>query len=516
MAFSLFNWFVLLFAGDRLSNPERTKKRAIKRIAKALSANKYGRFLRIKTGEATPDLAQFFYDVYKVVSPIQDLLQNAAQSTKLKLCVVLSFLDMPQLDMLEKLSAESLESRAEQTEAGLLFRQVQQEFNEFARTFDANRIRAINECYSLILILYKFAVHDYYFFLKRFDNALTEHSFNRKPVFNFLRGESVVEELKDFLELTCNLDPNRDWSVPLRALKEFKGAELITPKRWRGLLLRIRDVVHSGVFELMIRFVEKNPSWTWTAQTVQESIAAAYLEMVREEIFDRLELIITTKRNALIDLHAGAVFGDVKVDLLKHYTEKGGEIFKKKNFPGFNNAMALNYLMAFLTDEEPEMQELYELIFIRGQWVSTSLGFPLSEALRFLTALPARITELDEMLSERGFYGGRLRTAMSKLDRDKTLARTIVLNLNSVNGEAKQIIHNAALNLSVLHDGLKYLLEDYRRNTGAIILNWDKLNSVSERGLENRLAAMQNRLANMMELMGVLSQVPAIPAAPEE
>jgi hypothetical protein len=505
MAFSLFNWLASLFVGDG-GSPERARKRALKRIAKALALNKYGRFCRTKSGEATPELAQFFYSIYKVISPAQALLQNAAQSTQLKICAVVSFLDTPQLDILEKLSAENIEKRAEETEANLLFLQMKSELDDLERAFDANRTRAINECYSLILIICKFVVYDYYFLLKKFDLQLTEHSFSRKPVFNFLRGEAVVEELKDFLELTSGLDPNRDWNMPLRVLGEFKGTEAIKPKLWNSMLLKIREVVNSEVFELMIRFIEKDPAWTWAPHAVHENITGAYLEMIRGEILGRLALIVTTKRNALIDRHARAVFGNARVNRLKYYTEQGGEIYKKKNFPGFINAMALNYLIVFLTDERPEMQALYELILIRGQWVSTALSLPLSEALRLLAVFPARITELDEMISDRGSYGVKLKTAILKVDRDKSLTRSISMNLDSVNGEARQIINDAIFNLSVLDDGLKDLLEDYRKDPGIIILNWDELNAFSETNLESRIVAMRNKLINMLELLRVLSQ----------
>jgi hypothetical protein len=509
MAFSLFNWLVSLFGGDR-DNPERARKRGLRRIVKAIAANKYGKFFRTKSAEATPELAQFFYGVYKVIAPAQALLQNAAQSAQLKLCTVVSFLNPAQLDILARLSAESIEKRAEETDPALLSRQMQSEFADLERAFDAGRKNAINDCYNLILIICKFVVYDYYFLIKKFDLQLTEHSFSRKPVFNSLRGEAVVEELKDFLELTSGLDPSRDWSYPLRVLSEFKGMEAINLKAWNSMLLRIRELVNSEIFELIIRFVEKDPAWTWTPHTAQESITGSYLEMVRGEVFDRLALIVATKRNALIDRHAVAVFGNARVNRLKYYTEQRGEIYKKKNFSGFADARALNYLIVFLTEERPEMQNLYELILIRGQWMSTALSLPLSEALRLLAVFPARITELDEMLSDHGLYGLKLKTAMMKIDRDKNIARSVARSLDSANSEARQIINDAIFNLSVLDDGLKDLLEDYRKNPGLIILNWDELNSFSETDLEDRIAAMRSKLANMLELLRVLSQTSSL------
>jgi hypothetical protein len=349
-------------------------------------------------------------------------------------------------------------------------------------------------------------VYDYYFLLKKFDGQLAERSFSRKPAFNPIRGETIVEELKDFLELTGGLDPNRDWDAPLRILKEFRGTDAIDPKLWNKLLLQIRDVVQSGIFEMIIRFIEKDPDWTWEPHAPRGDIVSSYLEMIRRETFERIELIAASRRNALIDRHAAVVFGNDRVNRLKYYTELGGEIYKKKNFSGFIYARALNYLIVFLTDGKSEIQNLYELILIRGQWMSAALCLPLSESLRLIAVFPGRITELDEMVSERGLYGNKLKTAIVKVDREKSLARSININLDAANREAKQVLNDAIFNLSVLGDGLKDILEDRRKATGTIILNWDELESFSETDLEGRIVAALDKLTNMLELLRVLSQ----------
>jgi hypothetical protein len=506
MVFSFFSWLALLFARVK-NNPGRARKRGLKRIAKAITANAYGNFFLVKSGEVTPELAQFFYGIYKAVSPVQEFLWDAAQSTQLKLRVVKNFLYPVQQDLLEKLSAESIEKRAEETEGALLSRQMRSEFADLEQSFDEGQTNAINGCYSLILSIYKFVVYDYYFLLKKFDFLLTEHSFSRKPIFTALRGEVVVGELIDFLELTSGMvDPTRDWSVPLEVLGKLTGGEVIGIAGWNSMLLTIRGLVSSGIFELIIRFVEKDPDWTWEEpRAAQENIVGSYLELIRGEIFDHLAHIVTAKRNALIDRHAAAVFGNTRVSRLNHYTEQGSDAYTQKNFSGFTDARALNYLMVFLADERTEMQELYELLLIRGRWTSMALCFPLSEALWLLLAVfPDRITEMDEMFSDRGFYGSKLKTAVLNLDRDKSARRSIDRYLDSANGEARQIVSDAIFNLSVLHDGLKGLREDCRKNPGMIIRNWDELNYFSETALENRIIALWDKLTNMLELLRVL------------
>jgi hypothetical protein len=501
--FALVVWLVSHFSGQG-NNPERAKRRSLKRIARAIAANEHGRFFRTKSVQATPEMAQFFYEVCKVIVPAQTLLQNVSRSTQLKLCVAINFLDPAQLELLEGLSAESIERRAAETDADLLFRQLQGEFAELERGFDAGRTNAINECYRLILIICRFVVYDHCFLLNKFDLQFTGHSFGRTPAFTAIRGEAVAEELKDFLELTAGLDPDRDWSVPLRVLGRFFGMETVNPEAWSRMLFMIRDVVRSGIFELIIRFVERDPDWAWRPYTNRESIAAACLELLREDIFGRLALVAAAKRNALIERRAEAVFGNARVRRLLHYTEQAGELYVKKNFSGFTEARALNYLMVFLTGELPELQSLCELILIRGRWASTALSFPLSEALWLLAGFPARITELDETLSEWGSVGVNLKLALTRVDRNKSRARMIARSLDSVNAAARQILEDAVSHLSILAGGLKDLQEDCRKNPEMIIRNWDELNHFSKTGLEERIAALRARLATMLELLSVL------------
>jgi hypothetical protein len=509
VGFSFFNWLASLCAlvlGGR-SNPERARKRGLKRIANAIAANAYGKFFRVKSAEATLDMAQFFYGIYRVAAPAQELLRNTAGTARLKLWVIAAFLEQPQRDMLAGLSAESMAKRAEETDPALLSREAQREFADFERSFDAGRTNAINELYRHIVMICEFVSYDYYGLLKKFNFNLTEHSFGAMPVFNFLRGEAVAEELKDFLEVAGGLEPSQDWSAPLRVLWKMKGLEAIKPEAWSAMLFETRELVNSKIFELIIRFVEKDPDWSWEPPYEEhENIVAAYLEMVRDEVFSRLALVVTARRNALLDRLAGAVFGNPRAIRLAYYTEERSEIFTKRKLPGFTEARALNCLMVFLSDERPEIQSLYELILIRGYWTSMELSFPLSEALWLLSGFPERITKLDEALADWGVYGSKLRTVMMNDDRNEIKTRSLALSMERTNGRAREIVNDAIFNLSILHEGLKDLLEDCRKNPGLIIRNWEELRYFSETSLESRIAGMWNKLTNMLELLRALSQ----------
>ncbi|MFP3042546.1 DUF5312 domain-containing protein [Treponema primitia] len=504
MEFSFFKWFTSLFTGG--NDPARAKKRLLKRMAKSLAANKYGKFYRLKTEEASPELAQFFFDVYKITATAQPFLQNAAQSTQLKVAVIYNFLDKRQRDILEQLSPENIELRAQTTPPKELYRQMQGEFDSLASGFDTELIRSIDACYSLIMILAKFVNYDFYFLLKKFDSQLGERSFSKKPLFNPVRGIGVSDEIKDFLELSGGLDPDRNWDDVLRILGECKGVEVLNQKLWNSLLLRIRDVKRSGILEMMIRFIDTDPHWGWEPNVPKADITAAYLETIRIEIFEHLTRITTAKRDALIIECAKAVFGDHEVNRLKNYTERGGEIYKKKNFAGFIYARGLNYLVVFLLDEKPQFQYFYDLILIRGQWVSPVLSMPLSESVRLLLSFPDRINHLDESLSDFGMYGNKLKNSLMRVEKEKSQTRVISTNLETLNGDAKQIINDAIFNLSVLADGFAGILDDYRKNPSALILNWEELDSFSVDPLEDRISGIYSKLGNMLQLLRLFVQ----------
>ncbi|GHV80313.1 hypothetical protein AGMMS49944_21040 [Spirochaetia bacterium] len=496
MAFSFFSWLISSITGG--PNPERAKKRALKRMTKMLAANKYGNFYRVKTEEVTAELAQFFFKVYKTVSPAQTPLQNAAQSSRLRLAAIHAFLDQTQLAILEGLSLESIEKRAEEIPSGTLARQMQNEFDQFEEGFDPERVNAIDNCYTLILGMAKFVTYDFYFLLRKFDPQLR--------VFAAIPGAAVSDGIKDFLELTACLDTDRDWNMAFTVLRDFKGAEVVNPKLWEKMLSEIQEVKRSGILEMLVRFITKDPDWGWEPRLTRAHITGEYLESIRTEIFDHLNRITTAKQDARIAEYARQFFGDGNMDRLTFYTEGNSQLYKKRNFNGFVFARGLNYVIVFLTDEGAQLQFLSDLILVRGQWVAPALYRPLSESVRLLVSLPGKIKALDDSLMDQGSYGLKLERAFTKTIQSKSLIRNINANLARIDAEARLIITDAIFNLSVIADSLKDILEDYRRSFPLIILNWEELAPFSNGDLESQISGMHKRLDDLLDLLHLVVQ----------
>jgi hypothetical protein len=501
---SFLDSFFSLFEGG--TDPASVKARQLKQLAKNLRSNKYSKFYRIKPEMADPVAAQFFWNLYKTVASAQVFMQNALKSTQLKQIVIDSFLDKPARELHAQLSAENIEQRAQGIPPRDLARQLRKEASDLAGVFDRTLINAIDGCYNLILTFTQFVGFDFFTLLKKFDPKITERSFSRVPAFEAVRGSAVKEDLKDFLEAAQTLDPDQDWKTVLRILKTYKGdMDVVSPEQWNRLLLQLRDLRRSLMLEQMIRHIEKNPGWVSKPKIPDEHIAAPFLESLRMEVEETIETIVNSKRNARISELAVMVFGRADINRLKYYTEKGGELYVKKNFDGFLHARGLNYLKAFLLDYfKKDLRELCDLLLIRGQWMSTVLSQQLSDGFHSMMALSEELITFDEALADNGAHGSRLKAAIVKVDRDKGQAKYVRIILQTVNEAAHGAMIKGAQNLIILGQNFKNVLEDCKKSPRELIINWKELEMSSEAPLAQRLAEGYKRIYYFVQLLQLL------------
>ncbi|MDR2078819.1 MAG: DUF5312 domain-containing protein, partial [Treponema sp.] len=315
--------------------------------------------------------------------------------------------------------------------------------------------------------------------------------------------EYISEDIKDFLEIIYAVDPDQDWKTALRVLKAYKGdMDVVSPDQWNKLLLHLKDVRRSLILELMIRHIDKNPLWQPMARVPDEHIVDPWLSAKKAEIEGTIRKIQDDKRSAQIGELAQKVFGSAEVIRLKYYTDKGNELFIKKNLEGFTQITGLNYLKAFLLDcFKKDIRELCDLLLIRGQWASNVLSQQLSEGFHAVMAVSEQIMVFDEALADNGEHGSRLKAAIVKADRDKSQARYIKIILKTVNKEAQGMINGVAQSLITMGRNLKGVLEDYQKNPHELIINWKELESASETPIAQRITEIYKKMYFFVQLM---------------
>jgi hypothetical protein len=495
-----------LFSGD--NDPSSARKKLLRTVTKEINQNKYSKFYKIKTEMAEPSLGKFFYDIYKIISPAQVFMHNAVKSAQLKQLVIEAFMDKRLQDMVKRLAPEAIEERVKKTPPREISIQVKEDIAALTGSFDNTKINTVDRCYTLILSFVRFVTFNYLFLIQKFDPKVPERNFNYQPKFEHTKADLIANELKDFLEVCYNIDPDQDWKNVLRVLKSYMGdMDVVAVDQWNRLLLLLRDVRKSNILELIVRHIQKNPNWVPKPQLQEEHIVESYLEGKRLEAENCINGIINAKRNAQVAAIAKTVFGSAEVNRLKYYTEKGSEFYARKNFEGFLYPGALNYLKAFYMDfSKKDIKELCDLLLIRGQWTSNVLSQQMSEGYHIFMSIADKVNTFDDTLSDTGEHGSRLKNAMLKADHNKSSAKYVRVILSTVNDEAKGLINTAAQSLIVIGKNLKGVIDDYQKSPHELIINWKELESVSEASLIQRLTVNYKRIYFFIQILQLLMQ----------
>ncbi|MDR1575826.1 MAG: DUF5312 domain-containing protein [Treponema sp.] len=482
------------------------KKRRLKQLAKELAGNRHAYFYKARRGEAAGALGGFFYEIYKVIAPAQVLLQNAARSAMLKQIVIESFLDKDMAETAERLIPVSIEERAKTVDIADLAGSLEQDMRSLSAAFDSETIKNIDYCYNTILSMLRFIAFDYFSLLKQFDSRIVERSFSRRPEFTTVPGEYLSGAIKDFLEVSFGLDPARDWKAILGILKIYRnGMDVVDPDWWNKTLARLQDIHRSGILELMVRHIDKNPSWRFKPKLPGVRIAEKYLEDKEAEITAAMERIAAAQRKFRRDELVKAVFGGAEIKRARYYTEEAGDLYVRRDFDGFRYAAAFNYLMSFALDFfRADIQALCELFIIRGNWIAHEVSSEISEHVHLLADQAHKITAFDETFSDMGEDGSRLKTSI-KADRDKTQRRFIAAILDRANETALDLINTTLASIIIIGKNLSALLEDRRKMTHTLIKNWRELDGAPV-PLAQRLDAACKKINAFIRLMYFLTK----------
>jgi hypothetical protein len=346
---------------------------------------------------------------------------------------------------------------------------------------------------------------DYYFFLRKFDPNILERNFNTTPQFKPVRGTLLSDGIKDFLEASYPIETELDWAIPLQVLTLYKnGLDVIPGNEWVKILSNLRELRRTAILELMVRHIDKAPHWEFKTQVSLEHIAEAYLEDRRKEVSSALTGFLSSQRQDQVRSLAAELFGDPDIKRLYNYTAKDGEPYIQKGLEGFSYAQSLNYLKAFLVDFfQKDIQQLCELLIIRGLWFSVEQSQKMSETFNILRDNTERLLALEQSLGENGEEGARLRTALMKLERDRSQLRHMGFAFQQVNREAWDLLSSSAESLIVLGKYFKEILMDMKQG-GTVIVNYRELQAAAETPLAPHLVLAYKRIYAYLQIQQLL------------
>lgn len=483
------------------SDPEAIKRKNLKRIAKEITRQRF-KWYKPSSGEALPQMGKFFYEIYSTIGGAQNILSNANASAVLKTIVIEDFFSESQKKIREDLAEENLKERAQKENTNKLELQVRKELEAFQRDFNPEKIKQIDHIYSQIEAFSNFVLFDYYFMLKKFDSTLPERNFSYTPKYDVIRGEYILDDLKDFAAVAFALPLNADWKRIFSIIKNYKGVEPAAMNRWGKITRTLNEVRKSNILTMIIQHIDKNPDEQIKPATANSRIVDAYISNLRTKTESCLRQIIQTTRTSKSSELINQLFGSAPLNPLKNYTEARNEDFRRKGIAGFKHLDEMNYLSAFLAIYlKKDISTITDLCLVRGKWALQEESVSFSNSFHALMDISGQLAEFDDALSEDAPKGAKLKSLLMRQEHDREAKSQLNTNLKDVNNSALSMLTNATQNLIIIGKNLRAILGDYEAQPHKLITNWKEIESAADSNIREMLINTYKKIYAFVMLM---------------
>ncbi|QEN05456.1 hypothetical protein EW093_12275 [Thiospirochaeta perfilievii] len=483
-------------------DPNSKNKKLIKEIKKSLK--KSNKLFNVKKDEVTSTLAQFFYNLYKIVGPFNDILSNIDSSKAFKRMIVESYMSEKQLEAVDRLTGDEINKRLLSSKnVKLTASQVQKEIIGLVSSFSSELTNQINESYNLLLIFRDLSCFNYYFLLKKFDSRLPNYDFVYKPSFSDISASYVSEDLKDFLEILQIFNASNNWKEIFVILEKYRSNMSIDIKSWNKVLRSIQDIKSSNILLNIVKVVDENPYYEVKSTYNDNSIVEDYIKVIRDDAEEALKGVLKQKKEQAIGKYIEMIFGDVgSVERNKYYTKHANITYEKKELEGYTYVDPINYLRAYFLDYfKTETKPVIEVLLIQGQWATHVTSQEFSEAFHKIQEFLPKTIELDSSLADEEPVGARIKTMLRKSGKDMIAKNALDSEIKTVNKQAKIIVEGSVQNLIILGNVIKAILEEFKSGKVEAIINWKELQNTQEEPLEEMMLRTYKKLFYMVQLI---------------
>jgi hypothetical protein len=508
MAEDIFDRMFSFISGD--TEPDTEKRNFLRHILRDINENKYTKFYKPRTEEIEPAFAHVLYEIYKVIYPASIFIRDINKAARIRQLTLEVFMDKPTLAAVRRLNPETIEERLKTTPPKELIPQLGQELSVITAAFDDNRLHAINVTNNQIISFTQFVTYPFFTVLQKFDVNLSEDREGYQPKFTAFKAKDIIKYLEDLLALLAPLSPSENWKTVLGIMRLSNGGiDVIPLEQWNAVTKLLKDIRDSNILERIIQYTTREPLWQGKSKISNEYLAQSWLENKQAEIQRIINDLTTSEWSAQIRSLAQTIFGSADTVRLQFYTERESENLTRKGLTGYVFAPGLNYLLVFIEDfVSRELQDLCDILLVRGQWTATVSSREMSDAFHGIKELCEGIADLDGTLGEKGRNGPRLKAALLRVDHDRSQARYINAIVSGINSEAQEYLITAAERFTVLENHMKYAADDFEKNPHELIINWKALALFSKNPLGQRLNDAYQKISSIVRLLDCFRQPP--------
>ncbi|MCL2705817.1 MAG: DUF5312 domain-containing protein [Spirochaetaceae bacterium] len=442
------------------NSPEAKKKQLLKEIGKILKKQRY-KFINVKTEEALPALAKFYYQIYSVTAVPSKLLMGQENAPSLKSIFIDSVLTEKQKELIGQLQKDNVEKRLSESSAEL--ENIKKELAALIQSISNEQMANANRIYKQYLIFIRLIKFDYYFFLKKFDSLLREMEFRYKPVFKHVDCEYVLDGLIEMVSIFPLLLSFPSWNEVFDVLKTFKKQDILSRDDWNKMIRYIGNVYNSEVLQYMIKLVSKDPLYSVPIEGPKENICDEYFSKLKTSVEMIIQKISLEKKNSKKDELLDQIFGNIaSANRMKNYTEINNGIFKQKLLGGYLHIEATNYVKAFMLDYvKRDIMKIVNYLVVKAEWKTNASSKELSDSLESLVSLSDKLIQLDNSLGTDSEVGGKINSYLKRMASDPKCKAEVKKVLHEVNSSFVLIAQDTFKNLTKIAQALANILPEF-------------------------------------------------------
>ena len=485
-----------------VGNEERIKLRKLKEINKDLSFLKY-KFYNYKKEQIQTSFPQYIYEIYRITQNFTKYFDVRNHANTIKLYLFEFGVPKKQTELRQKLEKEKIEELIRQSkDVKKAFEDIKATLNEFIKSFDSDIVRNINATYNQIVDLSNITNFDWYFFIHKFDSAITEANFNYKPNFELLDGKYILDELIAINDYLYSLDLNADWKNLFEYLKGISGENSLIDLL-KKLIQLLKVLKKEDYLTKMIKLISKDPYFKPKEFVSKSKIVQEYIHTFQTEIQNVIQTCIKEMNKEKINKLLLEIFRTTVIVRLKNYSQRINDFFLNKGVSAsIRYVEPLNYLKAFLLDIcKGEIKPRVDLLIIKGTWESNTLSSEYSTMLEQFNALSDKIIEFDNSCGEDETYGREIRKLSGLIKHDPKARLTVKKILTKLDNDAAQLLMEGINIFTVGANKIKRLIDDYNLKTSKCIINFHNIKWDFSGDLNKDLNEIYKRLVSIVNLL---------------
>ena len=497
------SFFQSLFASlFKSNNPEAEKKRKLKAIAKAYSKSRYHSFYKPGSGEMQASFGKLIYDIYKAVAPAQTMFKNAPNPAIFKRQIINYLLSEEQADLISQLDEQNILQVAKKIPIAQLQKDIDQKLQTFTNSFDDNKQTLADNLCKAFTLFQDFCNFDFYMIIKKYDSSYQEYNFSVTPRLDKVNSGYIVNEIKDFLTVAYAItDDTVAWTDLFTMLKETQNRDIVSLGTWKKIVAKIRSIQVSHSLDLAIQHMSEDPDYETKFDYHYTSLLEPYVDKIEQDTRALVQKIAYEQKESKANSICMQIFGTADPQSLKYYVSGFNAALEKKDLSVLEYTEPLNYLKTFLVEfVKSSIREFYDVVVIRGQWDAT-LSAPFSNSYQELLKVSDEITAFDEMFSEEGQMGMKIKTLLPKTAHDAGAENIINRVVSDGNDQARGFIIQSTQNLITIGKVIKQLIEDYSLSKPVIVQNWKELEKYIETPMKEFSVNIYKKIYLFVQLM---------------